>query len=159
LGGLLTAITIHAQNQGIGEKCYLTEPRITRQTMKLHLASRSGSLYLFTAYGSDHVEINQQRHVSALLLQPERQPEDWEVAGFSALQPAHFARIAERAPTLVLLGTGKRLRFPAPALTRPLIDARIGLEVMDIGALCRTYNILAGEGRNVCAAVLFDPPD
>jgi len=28
---------------------------------------------------------------------------------------------------------------------------------MDIGALCRTYNILAAEGRNVGAAVLIEP--
>jgi uncharacterized protein len=38
-----------------------------------------------------------------------------------------------------------------------LIEARIGLEVMDLGSACRTYNILVAEHRNVAAALLFDP--
>lgn len=48
---------------------------------------------------------------------------------------------------ILLLGTGTRRRFPHPSPTRALVETRIGLEVMDIGALCRTYNILAAEGR------------
>ncbi len=43
----------------------------------------------------------------------------------------HFARIAALAPELVIFGSGARLRFPAPALLRPLIDAGIGVETMD----------------------------
>ena len=57
---------------------------------------------------------------------------------------------------IVLLGTGKRLRFPAGPLMRPFAPAGIGLEVMDLQAACRTYNILAAEGRHVAAALLFD---
>ena len=30
----------------------------------------------------------------------------------------------------------------------------IGIEVMDTGAACRTYNILMGEGRQVVAGLL-----
>ena len=33
--------------------------------------------------------------------------------------------------------------------------ARVGLEVMDTNAACRTYNILAAEGRNVATAILL----
>ena len=58
---------------------------------------------------------------------------------------------------VVILGTGMRQRFPAPKLMKALIDARIGLEVMDLGSACRTYNILVAEHRNVAAALLFDP--
>jgi uncharacterized protein len=57
---------------------------------------------------------------------------------------------------VVLLGTGWRQRFPAPALMRPLMDERIGYEIMDLPAACRTYNILMAEGRYVAAALLFD---
>jgi len=65
--------------------------------------------------------------------------------------------VASRKPDLVLLGTGATLRFPRPELTRSLYAARIGLEVMDNPAVCRTYNILLAEGRNVIAAVLLGP--
>jgi uncharacterized protein len=56
---------------------------------------------------------------------------------------------------VVLLGTGGRLRFPHPRLTAALARARIGLEVMDLQAACRTYNNLMAEERNVAAALLF----
>ena len=56
----------------------------------------------------------------------------------------------------MLLGSGTRLRFVAPALLRPLIEQRIGVETMDTPAACRTFNILAGEGRRVVAALLIE---
>ena len=74
-------------------------------------------------------------------------------AGFDALVAEDFAAIAALAPEVALLGTGSALRFPHPRLTRALVDARIGLEVMDTAAACRTFNILAAEGRRVAAAV------
>ena len=80
----------------------------------------------------------------------------WEAASFEALSEEHFAGLAALAPEIVLLGTGPRLRFPHPRLTRPLTGARIGLEVMDLNAACRTYNILVSEDRRVAAALLFE---
>lgn len=56
---------------------------------------------------------------------------------------------------MVLLGTGSRLRFPHPQLSAPLARAGIGLEVMDVQAACRTYNILMAEERRVLAALIF----
>ena len=55
----------------------------------------------------------------------------------------------------MLLGTGSRLHFPPAAVLMPLIAAQIGYEVMDTGAACRTFNVLAGEGRRVVAALLL----
>ena len=70
-------------------------------------------------------------------------------------------RISPRSPALrpevALLGTGATIRFPHPRLTRALTDARIGLEVMDTPAACRTFNILAAEGRKVAVAILLSP--
>lgn len=125
--------------------------------MKLHLNTDPGQ-GLFTGYGPGHVLINSQRYESSLLLTPggvEIAP--WAGLGFESLCAAHFEWIARRELDILLLGTGTRLRFPHPSLTRALVDARIGLEVMDVGALCRTYNILASEGRSVGAAVLIEP--
>jgi len=124
--------------------------------MKLHLNTAPNQL-LFTGYAAGHVLIGGTRHDTSLLLSARGvEVAPWAGLDFSALTAAHFAWIAERPVDIVLLGTGSRLRFPHPALTRPLLDARIGLEVRDVGALCRTYNILVAEGRNVGAAVLLD---
>jgi uncharacterized protein len=43
-------------------------------------------------------------------------------------------------------------------LLRTLMTRRIGIETMDTVAACRTYNILAGEGRHVVAALLIEAP-
>jgi uncharacterized protein len=83
---------------------------------------------------------------------------DWNCARFEDLTEAHFALLAETAPELVIFGSGTRLRFPPPALTRALMQKRIGLETMDTLAACRTYNILAGEGRQVIAALVIEAP-
>lgn len=80
----------------------------------------------------------------------------WPVERFEALQEYHFALLAELAPELVIFGSGSRLRFPMPALLRPLIERRIGIETMDTAAACRTYNVLMGEGRCIVAALLFE---
>jgi uncharacterized protein len=125
--------------------------------MKLHL-NTDPSQQLFTGYGDDHVLINGRRHEASLLLTARGvEIAPWAGLSFEALTAAHFDWIALRELDILLLGTGTRLRFPHPSLTRALVDARIGLEVMDVGALCRTYNILAAEGRSVGAAVLIEP--
>jgi uncharacterized protein len=81
----------------------------------------------------------------------------WDCPRFEQLSAAHFTRIAELKPELVIFGSGERLRFPPPAFLRDLMGQRIGVETMDTLAACRTYNILAGEGRHVVAALLIEP--
>lgn len=81
----------------------------------------------------------------------------WAVAGFDALQPENFAALLAFKPELVVFGSGGRLRFVHPRLLAGLINAGIGVETMDSAAACRTYNVLASEGRSVLAALL--PPD
>ena len=126
-----------------------------RSELKLHADSPT-ALNTVTAYGSGFIEVNQIRHSCPLLIAPDRPVEPWDVPGFESLTADDFARLRDRAPELVLLGTGSRQRFPHPRLLRPLTDARIGCESMTSQAACRTYNILMGEGRKVLAALLLD---
>jgi len=81
---------------------------------------------------------------------------DWNCSHFEDLTAEHFALLAAAQPELVIFGSGTRLRFPPPAFLRTLMDQRIGLETMDTLAACRTYNILAGEGRRVLAALIIE---
>ena len=80
---------------------------------------------------------------------------DWQLDDFDQLTAAHFERIAALQPELVIFGSGARLRFPAPALLRSLIERRIGVETMDTAAASRTYNVLVNEGRSVAGALLM----
>ncbi len=82
---------------------------------------------------------------------------EWQCSRFEDLTAEHFALLAELDAEVVIFGSGQRNRFPPPAWLRPLMARRIGLETMDTQAACRTYNILAGEGRHVVAALLLEP--
>ena len=84
---------------------------------------------------------------------------DWDCTRFEDLTENHFARLAETKPELVIFGSGTRLRFAPPAFMRALMQSRIGIETMDTLAACRTYNVLAGEGRLVIAALLLEKSD
>ena len=81
---------------------------------------------------------------------------DWHCARFEDLTEDHFTQLATTRPELVIFGSGTRLRFVPPAFLRALMQSRIGIETMDTLAACRTYNVLAGEGRRVIAALLIE---
>ena len=82
---------------------------------------------------------------------------EWHCTLFEDLGARHFEEIAALRPELVIFGSGSRLRFVPPAFLNSLISLRIGMETMDTLAACRTYNILAGEGRHVIAALIIEP--
>ena len=109
-----------------------------------------------TAYGDDYVFVNNNRHTSNIVVMPHRIITDWTSNIFDTLTDADMQQLAALEVEIILLGTGSRLRFPSGALLRPFANAGIGLDVMDLQAACRTYNILAAEGRKVAAALLFD---
>lgn len=121
--------------------------------MKLHL-SRSSESNLINGYGSDHVLVNGIRHETSLIVLPDEVIEPW-APRFEDLSAEDFDVVLLRAPEILLLGSGARLRFPAPALYAKLLEVRIGVEIMDTAAACRTYNILAAEGRRVAAALIL----
>lgn len=122
--------------------------------MKLQLAKTDG-WNTITAYGEGYVSINGYRHHNNVAVLPDRLIDGWTAATFDGLTVADFERVAGLDAEIILLGTGGRLRFPAPHLLRPLIEAHKGLEAMDLSAACRTYNVLAAEGRRVAACLLF----
>lgn len=122
--------------------------------MKLQIAQTDGQ-NVVTAYGDDYVSVNAVRHSSNVIVLPREVFPEWTDAKFETLVLADFERLASLDTEIILLGTGKQLRFPAPELMRPLIYAQKGLEVMDMQAACRTFNVLISEGRKVAAALLL----
>jgi uncharacterized protein len=122
-------------------------------TMKFHLSASTGNL--FTGYGPGYVEVNRQRLDSNLLVTPDSIDLGWAPEGFAALTREDFAALLRFAPEIVLLGTGNELRFPHPRLTADLTAKRIGVDVMDVKAACRTFNVLSAEGRKVLAALIL----
>jgi uncharacterized protein len=121
--------------------------------VKLH-ASGPASYNTITAYGEDYVRVNNQRYETSVIVMA-AQVVDWGSLAFESLTPADFDVVKDLQTEILLLGTGQVQRFPHPRLTAALAQAGIGVEVMDMKAACRTYNILAAEARKVAAALLL----
>ncbi|MCP4386877.1 MAG: Xcc1710-like domain-containing protein [Gammaproteobacteria bacterium] len=114
------------------------------------------SRHRFSSYGPGSVTINEEAYRQSLVLTASEILHPWPVTSIADLSAENLAPILETNPAVVLLGTGEQQRFP-DARTFALFGERgIGLEVMDNGALCRTFNILVAEDRAVTAAVILD---
>ena len=123
--------------------------------MKLQSDPHSGANTI-TGYGDAYIEINKIPYSHAVLLSSDGDILGWAVQSFDDLSSADFSKMASLQPELIIIGTGKRQRFPRPELLKTLIEAKIGFEVMDSQAACRTYNILVGEGRQVLLALIVE---
>jgi uncharacterized protein len=122
--------------------------------MKLH--PDKSDFQSITGYGLGWIALNGEKFTTSLVVSSQGQKFDWQCRRFDDLTPGHFARLAELDSELVIFGSGTRIRFPQPLWLVPLMTKRIGVETMDTQAACRTYNILAGEGRQVVLALLIE---
>jgi uncharacterized protein len=122
-------------------------------TMKLHLQTPASNVV--TGFGVGWIRIGMDEYRENVVLLPDTIVKGWAPAGFDALAERDFARLLDYEPEIVLLGTGAIQRFPHPRLTTALSSAHVGVEVMDTGAACRTFNILVVEGRRVAAALVM----
>jgi uncharacterized protein len=121
--------------------------------MKFHLSTFSGNVV--TGLGPGWVRIGATEYRENLVLTAETIATGWAAGGFEGLGEGDFSALLAHRPEVVLFGAGPAIRFPHPRLTRALTEARVGIEVMDTAAACRTFNILAAESRSVVAALLL----
>ena len=106
-------------------------------------------------YDSSSVVVNGQHYNRSIVVLPDQLITEWRPDRFSDLQEGDLQQLLELNPEVLLLGTGPRQEFPPPSLLTPFLEKQIGIEAMDTASACRTYNILAAEGRRVAAALLL----
>jgi uncharacterized protein len=108
-----------------------------------------------SGYGPGWVAVGTEKITHNVVLGSRGERMEW-AASYEELGPEHFAQLAELKVEVVIFGSGKRIRFPRPQWVAALAARRIGVETMDTAAACRTYNILAQEGREVAVALLLN---
>lgn len=124
--------------------------------MKFTLES-SSRVNLVRAYSRTELRIGEELVRSSCIVSADRLITGWPPDRVEALTAQDLEAIFTLEPEVVLLGTGERQRFP-PAGIRAAFGARgVGLEVMDLGAACRTYNVLVQEERHAVAALFLEP--
>jgi uncharacterized protein len=122
--------------------------------MKFHLQAPAANV--IAALGADWIRIGETEYRQNLIVTPDAVATGWAPAGFGALAEVDFGALLEFTPEIVLLGTGALQRFPHPRLLQALSRARVGVEVMDTRAACRTFNILVAEDRRAVAALVLE---
>jgi uncharacterized protein len=116
---------------------------------------RADGVNVITRHDPQRVWVGNETHATSVLVPWNGAVQVWPASTPAELTAAHFERILALEPQLVIFGSGPKLQFVKPALMRALIEHRIGVETMDTPAACRTFNVLAAEGRAVVAALLL----
>jgi uncharacterized protein len=122
--------------------------------MKLTLDANT-SVNLIRSYANGELRVGEQVFHRSCILTPDAIFPNWRPTKVEDLTPGDFDALFATKPQLVLLGTGDRQQFPDVAIRGAFVRAGVGLETMDLGAACRTFNVLVQEDRRVCAALLF----
>jgi len=121
--------------------------------MKFHPDAASNNT--IHGYGPGWIQVGAEKIMRSVVLSSRGERLDWDCERFEDLTEMHFEQLARLQTELVIFGSGDKLRFVSPVLTQSLIIQQIGLETMDTPAACRTYNVLANEGRIVACALLM----
>ena len=121
--------------------------------MKLTLDART-DVNVIRSYAPGAVRIGEQTLHTHCIVAADRLIADWEVQSVDTLSAQDLEPVFALAPEVALLGTANAQRFPAREVRAAFAARGIGLEVMDLGAACRTYNILVQEARRVVAMLL-----
>jgi len=115
----------------------------------------SSAKHLIRAYGGGEVRVDDEIYRETVIVSASAVFGVPELRGMNDLLGLDPSRIFSLDPELVLLGTGQRQIFPAASFRSQFVSAGIGLEVMDTGAACRTFNVLVAERRRVVAVLMM----
>jgi uncharacterized protein len=114
----------------------------------------SSASHIIRAYGAGEFKIDDAVFRGPIILSSSAIAAGPAIGGADELGAEHVAALLALEPELVLVGTGARQVFPAPGFCAEFLRRRVGFEVMDTGAACRTFNVLVAEQRRVVALLL-----
>ena len=114
-----------------------------------------GGINLIRSYAPGEVRIGDTVIRGSCLITVDQIIKDWRPRTAADLSIDDLQQAIALKPEVIVIGSGPRQEFPAPEVLGAVLSRGIGCEVMDTGAACRTYNILASEGRTVVAALLL----
>lgn len=106
-------------------------------------------------YGGGGFTVSGVRHMGSVLIFPERTV-TWPISGAGAIDAVSLAPVTAREPRprILVVGCGRSFASRPEGLDIAMREAGIGIEWMDTGAACRTFNVLLLEDREVAAALI-----
>ena len=124
--------------------------------MKFNL-DQPTTINVVRAYAPGLIRIGERSFSRSVVVTTSMLLDDWRPRRISDLQESDLGELLQLRPEVLLIGSGARQEFPQRATLAALYAARLGFEIMDTGAACRTYNVLVAAGRNVAAALIVEP--
>jgi uncharacterized protein len=124
--------------------------------MKFSL-DQTSTINVVRGYGPGVLRIGDRSFGRSVIVTPATLIEEWRPYSILDLQATDLETLLRLRPDVLLIGSGRRQVFPDRSTLAALYTAGLGFEIMDTGAACRTYNVLAAEGRNVAAALIVEP--
>ena len=120
--------------------------------MRLALES-DPNIHLVRSYEGGVITIGAQQITRPCVVSPRSLMLEWSATSVGELTEAQLDPLLNTSANIILLGANGAPQLPSAAV-RALCRARgIALETMNLGAACRTYNILASEDRAVAAGL------
>jgi len=107
------------------------------------------------AYDEHEININGRLYTSSLVVSHQQITSTWPVHDINQLNTDALDFLLQENPEVIIIGTGTKLIFPKAEMYAYLINQNIGVEFMDTGAACRTYNVLLSEDRRVVAGLIL----
>ena len=120
--------------------------------MQLDIDSTSSTQ--IKSYQAGTICINDTFYEDSIIITPQQVIAPWPPQSIEELTAEHLQGILQLSPELVIIGSGEKHKFLSATLLRPFIEQKIGVEIMNTPAACRTFNLLAAENRNVAAAII-----
>lgn len=120
--------------------------------MQLNLDENSG--IAIRSYSPGELRVNDRVINGPVILTLGAGIAEWAPPGIDALRIVDFDAVLATQPEVIVFGSGATHTFPPTALITEIMRAGIGFEAMATGAACRTFNVLAAEGRRVAAALI-----
>lgn len=115
----------------------------------------TSTLHVIDSYEAGELTVNGRQYRENLIISAEMIKENWDIEHIRQLTTSHLQPLLDTEPEVIIIGTGLQLAFPPVENYGEVMNHGIGVEFMDTGAACRTYNVLVSEGRKVCAGLIL----
>lgn len=112
---------------------------------------KTSGRYTIRSYRSGSIIINDATYQDPIVLDLEHLQENKLPSDLDELDKRLLSELEIGSYEVVILGTGQRQQFPSWDILEAAQIMGTPLEVMATDAACRTYTILASDGRNVLA--------
>lgn len=113
-------------------------------------------LYQIKQANSISCQINSEIFEQSLIVSNDQLVADLDLHCITQLTANHIELIVKMQPEILLVATGKQIKYPDHNLLEPLLKRHIGIEIMNNASAARTYNVLLAEERKVVCLMILE---